>query len=285
MDAVPDEDLMAYADDALPPDERARIEALVAADPVLRARLQPLVLARAGLSEIFGPLARKPVPEKLVTLILSSGPSDSRPSAPPPTRKAWGEILSSLGEMLLPANIKLVPIAAFSVVALTAVVTIWLLRQPSENSLSEDPRFIAMDDGGRYAVGKLVVALNTAPSGKALAAGAQAEGPEAITPVLSFRSGDGRYCRQYRIEAPTIGRVAGLACRGEQASAEHETWRIVIHSQISPHAPTPGEFRPASGSGSPAVDAAINGLIEGDVLDPSEEAELIGKAWTGAPKH
>ena len=229
MEGVPDEDLMAYADDALPPDERARIEALLASDPVLRARLQPLVLARAGLSEIFGPIARKPVPEKFVSLILSSGPAVSRPSAPPPTRRPWGAILSSLGEMLLPGNIKLVPIAAFSVVALTAVVTIWLLRQPSENSLSEDPRFIAMDDGGRYAVGKLAVALNTAPSGKTLAAGTQAGGAETITPILSFRSSDGGYCRQYRIESPSTGRAAGLACRGEQAKAAHE---ILAHRRL-----------------------------------------------------
>ncbi len=239
-----------------------------------------------GLSEIFGPIARKPVPEKFVSLILSSGPAVSRPSAPPPTRRPWGAILSSLGEMLLPGNIKLVPIAAFSVVALTAVVTIWLLRQPSENSLSEDPRFIAMDDGGRYAVGKLAVALNTAPSGKTLAAGTQAGGAETITPILSFAAATAGI-------AVNINRIAiyRTSCRlgvprvRQAKSCTRSSWRIVVYSEISSHAPAPGEFHPASGSGSPAVDAAVNGLIEGDVLDPGDEAELIGGDWTGPPKH
>jgi len=279
MDAVPDEDLMAYADGALPPAERARIEALLASDPSLQARLQPLVLARAGMKAIFGPMAREPVPPRLITAIQSFDPSGSA-SVSAPARKGWIEIFLSIGETLLLENARLLPVAAFSLAFLTAATTFWLLTKPSEAPRTADTQLIALDESGRHAVGDLAAALDTAPSGKALAA----EAPESITPVLSFRSNDGRYCRQYKIQSKALGQTAGLACRSDETNGRDGTWRVVVHSESSPHAAQPGEFRPASGSGSPAVDAAVNALIEGDVLEPSDEAELIAKDWHIGPK-
>jgi hypothetical protein len=44
-------------------------------------------------------------------------------------------------------------------------------------------------------------------------------------------------------------------------------------------AASPGTFRPASGGSSPALEAAISNVIEGDVLSAEAEAKVIADRW------
>ena len=270
---------MAYADNALAPDERARLDALLATDAILRARLEPFVLGRTGLSEIFGPVAQMPVPERLVSAVLSQDTSGNTSAHPIRSRRSWAAILVSVGEALFTVRMMLVPIAVLSTAVI--MVTVWLLSHQTDRLA--DATLVAVDDAGLYATGELALALEIAPSGKASVAKTHDGVPQYITPVLSFRSNDKRFCRQYKIESASFGGFAGLACRGDAARADYGTWRVIMHAQASPRPAAPGTFRPAAAPQSPSVDAAVTSLIDGDVLGPNDEAELIGNAWRREP--
>ena len=54
-----------------------------------------------------------------------------------------------------------------------------------------------------------------------------------------------------------------------------------MHTSYLVSTTSDGVFRPASGP-SPAIDAAIEDLIDGAPLDPAAERELMGSGWAGA---
>lgn len=276
MESVPDEVLMAYADNALAPDERNRVAALLASDPTLRERFEQFVVAQAALKEIFEPIANEPVPARLVAAVKSARvPNDAilAPARLPRRRTAvaaLGEAISSFRKLTL------VPMAA--VAATVLVVTVWTFSRPTTDSPLVGAGLMAADDKGPYAAGELARALDATSSGRT--SGQQVS----ITPILSFRSQDSRYCRQYRIDSASMGSFSGLACRGEPSKVAQVAWRVIAQEQVSPHAATPESFRPASGPLSPSVETAVERLIEGDVLAPSDEAGLIEHGWTDEPR-
>lgn len=275
MESVPDEVLMAYADNALAPDEQSRVAALLASDPTLRKRFEQFVVAQAALREIFGPIAHEPVPQRLVAAVKSARvPNDPfRAAARRPRPRA---AVSALGEAIFSfRKLTLVPVAALA--ATVIVATVWTFSRPTADLPLVDAGLVAADDKGPYAAGELALALATTPSGRSSGR------HELITPILSFRSQDSRYCRQYRIKSASVGRYAGLACRGEPVKAGLPTWRVIVQERVSPHAAAREGYRPASGPDSPAVDMAVGRMIYGDVLGPNDEAGLIGNAWRSEP--
>lgn len=271
MESVPDEVLMAYADDTLAPDERTHVATLLTSDPLLRRKMEELVVARVALREIFGPIARAPVPERLVAVVESAGAPPDRFSPAMRSRGPRAAILA-IGEAIYSfRGTTLVPIAALS--AAVIIVAVWMLsRQTAESPLVE-AGLIAMDSNGPFAAGELVRTLDTSRSGHL------SGGQESITPILSFRSRDSRYCRQYKIESASVGRVTGLACRDPADGRARGVWRVIAQEQVSPHVGGPDVFRPASGPDAPSIETAVSRLIDGDVLGPNDEADLIGRGW------
>lgn len=63
---LPDETVMAYVDDELDVESRARFEAAMAADPEIRAQLKTQIELRARLRASFDPVLSEPVPERLL---------------------------------------------------------------------------------------------------------------------------------------------------------------------------------------------------------------------------
>src|SRR6185369_970394 len=64
--------LAAYADGELGPDEVARVEAAIAADPALAAELDAHRQLRATLSSHFAPILDMPVPDRLSAALKTS---------------------------------------------------------------------------------------------------------------------------------------------------------------------------------------------------------------------
>lgn len=84
---------------------------------------------------------------------------------------------------------------------------------------------------------------------------------------LSFRNRDGEYCRTFALERQ---QVAGLACNDSGA------WQIAM---TSAHAAQGGDMRTA-GSETPAeILAAVEAMIEGDVLDADAERAARESGW------
>ena len=84
---------------------------------------------------------------------------------------------------------------------------------------------------------------------------------------LSFRSGNGSYCRSFALAEQAL---AGLACR----NAGH--WRIVALGEALPQA---GEYRQASSALPPAVLAEIDARLQGEPLDAAAERKARDAGW------
>lgn len=88
-----------------------------------------------------------------------------------------------------------------------------------------------------------------------------------ITPMLTLRAADGRWCREFREDAQT-----GLACRKDGR------WSLEAHVQGG-EAADPGEIAVASGAVGAALDEAYGKLKPSDPLSAPEEARLLANHW------
>jgi hypothetical protein len=100
-----------------------------------------------------------------------------------------------------------------------------------------------------------------------------AGGDTVVLPSMTFKTGDDRYCRAYRV----IGQKStsqNVACRREDA------WVVKI-SVGSAGASSAGNglYQTASGEDNSAVTAVIRGLIKGDALSADDEQKVIQKNW------
>lgn len=115
--------------------------------------------------------------------------------------------------------------------------------------------------------GPLHLALETLPSGSLSEAGVQ--------PMLSFRDGAGRACREFEVLDELPGELEfGIACRNAS-----EGWRVEIVVSAPLTEPRPDGYRPASGAASSALDAMLDALGAGAAMDPAEEAALLKNGW------
>lgn len=118
----------------------------------------------------------------------------------------------------------------------------------------------APTDGGLGLTGEVARALDrqlaSENAGKAIQVG------------MSFRAGDGRYCRTFQDAKDA---VAGLACgRGGR-------WRAEVASAYRPGAAT--EYRTAAAATPPAVLAAVDAMIAGEALDGAGERAARDRGW------
>ena len=275
VESIPDEMLMAYADGSLASTEHARMERLLASDPQLRARLEPFVASRLGLAEIFCPLVDAPIPERFVAKILASTAAaksvEAKLSRP---RSPWRVTLISMREALFGYRLQPIAAIAFTSLLLVGAAAGWLLSRLADFSSAQSAAVVAIDDSGLNAANVLAKALETGPSGQTVTFELRDGVTGSITPVLTFRSNESRFCRQYKIELSDSRRYVGLGCR-----TDRKQWRVIVHLEIDPRMSSPGMYRPASTSGSAAVDAAVNVLIAGEALGPESESALIENEW------
>jgi len=169
---VTPEDLCAFADSQLPPDEAARIGALVEADPALRRRVDRMRAAAAALKGAFDGVLKEDVPPALAALVAAP-----RRAATPP--RAWR------GPPVWAAAMAACLLVAFGLGRLSA---------PS-------PDIVAAADGRVAAAGALARALDRTPSGAETAT---------VRIDLSFTDADGGHCRMFRTSGKTP--LSGLAC-------------------------------------------------------------------------
>src|SRR6185312_16230748 len=120
--------------------------------------------------------------------------------------------------------------------------------------------------GQSFAAGALTHALD-----EALASEPKANAPVAIG--LSFRSIDGRICRTFVLRTPPAR--AGLACHSDAG------WALPVLSAMVPS--EGGELRQAASSLPPAVQAAVDARLRGDVFDAQQERVARDAGWRQLP--
>lgn len=112
------------------------------------------------------------------------------------------------------------------------------------------------------------LALEQTPSGQV----ATLDNGATITPVLSFKAGDGRFCREFTYAAAS-GERGAIACRNAK------NWSVEAWGDGAATLPDPDEIALASGAGETSLDEAYASLGAGDPLQMSEENDLIAKGW------
>lgn len=223
-----DEQLSAYLDGALSGDHLRAFEARMGVDPKLAARVAELKANDAFIGSAFAPLAAAPFDEATLAR-LGLGPTVPQAANDNPP---WWR-----GRAL--------PLVGGSLAAGLALVLVLTGRPAAPN------------DGG------LSVALDTTPSGHA----AQLADGSAISPRLTVRAADGRWCREYG-----RGDAEVLACRGKSG------WEKIgeAHGQ-QPSAS--GGVVLASGDSQAPLDPLYTQIGASDPLDAGAEAKAIAGKW------
>lgn len=246
------EQLMAYADGELDPQQRPQVEQWLRDDPQARAIVERFRQTRAQLSPGLDALLDEPVPQRLIDAIRQHpGPAGSArapvPEATPAPPSAGGRVAAN-EPWFWPS----LATAASVALVIGLVAGHWW--------------------GGVPAAGHdtLAQALQTVPSGQVLQVGTTQ-----VMPLASFRAPDGQVCREF--EQVTQGRqVHGIACLDAQQWIPR---LLQDHGPAdAPQASPPG-YATASGEND-AVSALVESLRLGPALTPSQEEQALREGWS-----
>lgn len=244
MIRIDEQTLQAYIDRELDADATARLDAAIATDPTLAARAAQARALRTRLREAFDPVLDEPVPARLAALLQPSATAVTAARMaghPARARRAPGHGRKALAALAA---------------SLVLVAGVWWWWAP------HDP-LIRTQGGQAVAGGALEQALD-----QALASAPQPHAPVAIG--LTFRAADGQLCRTFTVHVPP--ERAGLACR------QSGHWSLPVVAPASAAA-AGGELRQASSEMPPAVQAAVDARLRGDVFDAAQERAARDAGW------
>lgn len=246
--ATPSERIAAFLDGALDDAEQAAFEAELESNPALAAEVERMLGNDSLLREAFdGPISEG-VDDALLTRMGLAQPAAgevidlaSRRAAEPKVANdntpGWSRSRWPLGGA----------VAA----ALALMVT------------------IGVGSGGT----SFDAALDGTPSGQLAAL----EDGTNLTPVLSFRAGDGRYCREFSLGSGERG-GSGIACR------DGSGWQVEALDEGATELARSDEIVLAEGADANGLNAAYARLAAGDPLAGEAESALIASGWDSSEK-
>lgn len=188
------ERLSAYLDGELNESEAREVERVIARDPRARSSLLSLRESEAALKAAMAGPAREPAPSRLVDVIDAEFTARDRRTRPGIGRLAW-------------------PIAA-SVVLFAFAAGYFVSAYRLDNAV--ELALQAKERERSVMASTLSKTLETMASGKTVSwQAAETGGRGAITPIRTYRSKSGHWCREYRVLVEAGGRRSwrGLACR------------------------------------------------------------------------
>ncbi len=115
-------------------------------------------------------------------------------------------------------------------------------------------------------------AMETLPSGQI----ARLAKGEAVEPLLTFKAGDGRFCREFSRSGPQA--ATGIACRSNAG------WAVVANATGATALGNSGQIETAAGADNSALTGAYVRLNGSDPLDSEAEKALIANGWTSSQK-
>lgn len=248
MNPIDDDILQAYVDGALGAADAARVDAALAQDEALVRRVRQMRALDAQLRAAFDPVLDEPVPARLSALLQPLAAPAVVPLAVPEGGRGANPVRRRAPRRWL------MPGAALAASVALFVAGLWWWH--AGNGM------VRMRNGEPYAAGVLDRAL-----GHALASEPDARAAVAIG--LSFRANDGRICRTFTVRTPPAR--AGLACHTAAG------WELPV---LGPAAPAEGgELRQAASDLPPAVQAAVDARLRGNVFDARQERAARAAGW------
>ncbi len=272
MNEFSDERLMAFADGEMSPDEAALLEDAIARDPALQRRLETFHNTGRRLRHVFEVVEQVPVPQHLIDAVLRA-PIAAAATAP---RQAPAPS-SGLADFVSQVRALFATPAGWAAVAATGVLVVaagnaLVGSRPTQDALGGGD-LAAFNRVGSLAPASLARVLEAERGGQISQIATEA-GKITVAPVMTFRSRDQQFCREYAAARGGDSEVRGVACR------ETVGWRIVAGSgPVSVQARDGGAVRPAEGKSFRAIDEAVDALIEGDVLTKEAEMRVIARGW------
>jgi hypothetical protein len=243
-----DEELSAFLDNELPEEKTLALTAAMADDNALRIRLGELRLANDAVRNAYASIDNRPMPQNVLTMLSKNAPNAAAASV---TAR-----MLSLGSRTA-APLWTVPLAAC--VALLA----GLILGPTVLIQSAGPSAIQLA-GLVPENHPLYTVLQSQPS-----ATTAAYEDVTVTPVLSFRSIDDAFCREFQWRAQTSS-VRGVACRTDGQ------WRILLTVLEATH-PTATGFSTAASASPIEIGHFVNRKINGDPLNSEAEMAFLGR--------
>jgi len=287
---ISDEILMSFADGMLDAEEHARVAALVRANPELARRVRAFECTGAALSKLFDPIAKEPVPHYLLDVINKSAPTakaaDVRTSS-----SFLQHAMDIVREALAAANLNHQGFGyAAAVAAAAAIGWAGYMQLSNPNFLGTGAReraVIANVKEGRVAIGDFARLLETKPS---LFPSKFSETEGAAVALLSFKSKDGSYCRQYEMQLSGRKPVSGVACRDAEGRWLLDKQVTIARARNLENIGLPGktvvagqpenEAQGDDGETALSVEARIDELISGPALGSVDEGRLIKRQWS-----
>ncbi len=279
MAKITDEMLMAYADGALSPLARAKVEALLQADPEASRRIEIFRETGAPLSRLYGRPMAEPVPAHLKDFVLNYQP-DAETSKAQPRKESLARWLEGLteGTRAFTANLaqwleKPAPavrwqFAAASAAFLALGVGVGAFLHGSSGSSD----LVAFHDGHIYASGPLGDVLEKDLSGREARIGGMRGEAVTMRASLTFKSKQNTYCREYEVATPSDGGFVGLGCRGRDGK-----WALEVH--LPANGSAKGGVRTAAAADNAALDAIVDRMIDGDAFGSEQETAAISNGW------
>lgn len=247
---LPDETVMAYVDDELDAESRARVEAAVAADPEIRAQLKTQIDLRARLRASFDPVLSEPVPERLLQTL------GQKSTVPPAGITDLATLRATKQERLQARRRWSLP--QFAALAASLIIGV-LIGQRTLNSARQN--VLESREGQLVASALLDEALT-----RQLASNQPDAAPVHIG--LTYRDGSGAFCRTFTLIQDS---AAGIACRSGDA------WRVEMLTRATPA--DSGAYRAAASELPEAVRRAVETSISGEPLDAEAERAAQSSRW------
>ncbi len=280
MAKVTDEMLMAYADGALNPLARAKVEAFLQSHPEARRSVGMFRATGAPLSALYGQPIEEPVPAYLKDFVLNYPLKTGSPEAQPLKERPSGWLqgvgvgtrgfAANLVEWLqAPASARRWQLAVASTAFLALVLGAAALLHDDSGPID----LVAFNDGRIYASGPLSDVLDKELSGHEARIGGVRGEAVTMRANLTFKSKQNSYCRQYEVATPSDGGFAGLGCRGIDGK-----WVVEAYLPKGKSAKS-GGIKTASGADSAALDGIVDRMIDGIVFGAAEETSAIRNGW------
>lgn len=232
------------------------IEAAINADAALAERVEALAgadEAAAAVRDAFAPVLTAPVPEHLTRIVAAPASAEVLDLAAVRAARTLPAPANDTGGTWRWPQ--------FAAMAASLVIGVMI----------GGPLLTGGGAGGDSTGGSLVLAsadldgmLDSAPSGQAVDLASLGTGEV----VLTFRNADGQLCRQFMIEGAGATSDA-LACADSSGG-----WQVEAYGRRAAPA---GEMKLAGGDAAPAVVAAVDAMIDSDVLVGADEAAELAK--------
>ena len=255
--------LAAYVDGELDISDKKTVEEQIAKDSQIRMQVENLKNIDKLINAAF-PIIED-IPEKLVQTLTKGSTNENNTTAKSNVTPLFGRHKKPR----LGTQSSSIPYAvAASITLVVGIMFGYLANTPDDKNVLDSILVSEINTHSR-----LYEVLENSPSSTPLKIVGENNQEVIIEPLLSFKSVDGGYCREFDIHNDKKT-LAGIACREQDA-----TWRleIIVASDTQPN--NYDIYQLSSGQDKEALDYVANNLMSNDPLSKAEEKILINNNW------